>query len=190
MKTSTLKKEFSTKDVNRLRNIVNKNYDGGTVTQAGYKKSYQQHVEGDVWEENGKSWTIKNGIKQNITKMDVFKQQTLIPILCPKCSKPLKHHLDKKFYVLQKQCLDCVAKFETQLRMDGKWEEYEQNIIKNNAKAYVNDIEQAFEEYLNTNESFVTEAGDVENWNGNINKEQLKNEFRIYIEALKNNMKL
>jgi len=105
-------------------------------------------------------------------------------------SSRLKHHLDKKFYVLQKQCLDCVAKFETQLRMDGKWEEYEQNIIKNNAKAYVNDIEQAFEEYLNTNESFVTEAGDVENWNGNINKEQLKNEFRTYIEALKNNMKL
>ena len=42
-------------------------------TQIGYTKEYVEHKEGDVWEENGKQWTIKNGIKQTVTKLDAVE---------------------------------------------------------------------------------------------------------------------
>ena len=67
-KDSVLKKEFKQSDVQRVRNIVNKDFTAKTKSQTGYQKKFTRHTEGDVWEENGKSWTIKNGIKQNITK--------------------------------------------------------------------------------------------------------------------------
>ena len=42
-----------------MRNIITKDYSAKTSTQIGYTKEYVEHKEGDVWEENGKQWTIK-----------------------------------------------------------------------------------------------------------------------------------
>ena len=72
MSDSILKKEFNKKDVERLRNLV-KGKSGKRTTQGiGYTKKQEFHKEGDIWEENGRKWTIKDGIKQNITKLDIF----------------------------------------------------------------------------------------------------------------------
>jgi len=65
MAESVLKRQFTEKDVNRLRNLITKKYGDSTGVQSGYKKQIEDHVEGDEWEENGKQWTIKNGIKRN-----------------------------------------------------------------------------------------------------------------------------
>ena len=73
MNESNLKKEFSKRDVQRMRNIITGNAGGSTGTQVGYTKQLQDYHEGDVWEENGKQWTIKNGIKQTITKHDKLR---------------------------------------------------------------------------------------------------------------------
>lgn len=62
MSESLLKKEFKQSDVQRVRNLVNKDYTSTTKQQSGYKKAIEHHKEGDVWEENGKNWTIKNGL--------------------------------------------------------------------------------------------------------------------------------
>lgn len=61
-----LNKEFQKKDVQRLRNLVQGKYGDKTTVGVGYSKKYINHEEGDVWEENGRQWTIKNGIKQNV----------------------------------------------------------------------------------------------------------------------------
>ena len=74
MKDNVLKKEFSKKDVQRARNLITGNTDARTSQGIGYTKKYEHHKEGDVWEEDGRKWTIKNGLKQNITKMDKFKK--------------------------------------------------------------------------------------------------------------------
>jgi hypothetical protein len=73
MAESVLKKEFKEKDVQRLRNIIQGKEDERTTTSIGYTKKEEFHAEGDVWEEDGREWTIKNGIKQNITKLDKAK---------------------------------------------------------------------------------------------------------------------
>ncbi len=71
---SVLKKEFKHNDVNRLRNLVQGKYGDRTTMGTGYTKAKEFHDEGDVWEEDGRSWTIKNGVKQNITKLDKAKE--------------------------------------------------------------------------------------------------------------------
>ena len=75
---SVLKKEFKKSDVERVRNLVKKDFTSSTKIQTGYKKSTKRHKEGDIWQEDGKEWTIKNGIKQNITKLDSAKKATRI----------------------------------------------------------------------------------------------------------------
>lgn len=189
-KETALKKEFAERDIQRIRNIVTKKYGEKTVTQVGYSKSHEDHKEGDIWEENDKTWTIKNGIKQNITKMDDFKSLAFMPIMCPKCNTSMNHHLDKKFYKMYQQCFDCQIKYETQLRIEGKYEEYEKNIIKENAKTWIKDLENAFDSFINTNDTFVTEMGDVEAWNGGEDKQKAIEEFKQYVEGFKSAMEI
>ena len=104
---SLLKKEFKKSDVERVRNLVNKDFTAGTKQQTGYKKSIKKYVEGDIWEDGGRQWTIKNGVKQNITKLDSAKKALRVPLRCPNCGGPMKHHLAKKMYKVHGFCSSC-----------------------------------------------------------------------------------
>ena len=61
---SLLKKDFKDKDVKRIRNIIQKDYTGKTTASAGYEKKKVKHSEGDVWEEGGRTWTIKTALNK------------------------------------------------------------------------------------------------------------------------------
>ena len=74
MKESVLKKEFKPRDVARLRNLISGKTGDATQLQAGWEKHSVDHIEGDIWEESGKKWTIRNGIKQTVTKLDEIKK--------------------------------------------------------------------------------------------------------------------
>jgi hypothetical protein len=87
---SNLKKEFGQRDVQRMRNIISGNTGDRTQIQTGYEKGISTHKEGDVWEENGKKWTIKDGIKQNVTKLDSVKNLVVMPLSCPNCGHVMK----------------------------------------------------------------------------------------------------
>ena len=69
-----LKKEFKRKDVNRARNLLTGKTNASTGVQIGYSTKQEDHKEGDVWTEGKKTWTIKNGIKQTVSKLDVIKE--------------------------------------------------------------------------------------------------------------------
>ena len=81
MKDNVLKKEFAKKDVKRLRNLVKGKSGERTGQGVGYTKKDEFHKEGDTWEENGRMWTIRDGIKENITKLDKFKKGSCAFIL-------------------------------------------------------------------------------------------------------------
>ena len=49
MGETLLKKEFSERDVQRLRNIVTKKHGEATGIQIGYLKQEEDRLEGDVW---------------------------------------------------------------------------------------------------------------------------------------------
>ena len=62
-KESVLKKEFQEKDVQRLRNLMTGKHGERNMSGIGYTKLEEFHCEGDVWENDGRQWTIKNGVK-------------------------------------------------------------------------------------------------------------------------------
>ena len=174
-KETLLKKDFKESDVQRIRNIVNKDFTSGTKIQTGYRKSSRKHKEGDIWEEGGKQWTIKDGIKQNITKLDEAKKALRMPLCCPKCGGPLEHWMAKKMYKIHGFCFDPgTVEFEADLRKAGLYKEYERKMITGNIKEFVNDIESWVLNSINDKSSFVTEAGDVEDWGGMSNKAKKK----------------
>ena len=102
--SSALKKEFKHSDVERIRNLVKKDFSTKTKAQSGYTRSTVHRIEGELWEEGGKEWTVKNGIKQNITRLDAAKKATQIPLTCPKCSGSMSYYLSKQVYKLNKMC--------------------------------------------------------------------------------------
>ena len=187
-KDSVLKKEFKKQDVARVRNLVNKDYTSATKQQLGYSKTQKRYKEGDVWEENGKKWTVKNNLKQNITKLDAAKKALRLPLRCPNCGGPMKHHLAKKMYKIHGYCFDpCTVEMEANLRRAGLYEQYEKRMLQGNMKVFIKDIEEWAEGLVTGKvESFVTEQGDVENWSTSTAKQkEIIKSVKEYTEQLK-----
>lgn len=189
MSDNMLKREFKTRDVQRMRNIITKDYGAKTGTQVGYNKGYIERKEGDVWEENKKTWTIKNGIKMTVTKLDKVKQVLQMPLTCPSCHKPMnKGRIDKYMYSIHQKCSDCVFDYETKLKARGEWKEYQQNMIKKGVQYHIKEMENVLLELVmdQSDESFVTEAGDIETWKGKgIDKQKMVEDIQEYIKKLK-----
>lgn len=183
-KETLLKKPFDLTNVKRLRNLIQNKFGDKTTQGIGYTKLNKIHEEGDEWEENGRSWIIKNGIKQNITKLDNAKKINLMPLFCPKCSHLMKGNNDKSFYNIHKICFNCVVDFEFKLKQEGKLEEYLNSIHNDQIDNLIKEFKNWIKEIKNEgNESFITEAGDIEEWLGGNNNEE--NEILKAIEYLK-----
>jgi hypothetical protein len=187
MKDTVLKKEFQQRDVQRMRNLMTGKQGDKTVIGVGYIKQEESHSEGDVWEENGRKWTIKNGIKQNLTKLDKAKQELHLPLFCPECSCLMKPHLDKRFWIMYKRCFNCQVDFESDIKKQGLWDMYEKNIINSDIDSIINEFMIWSDENINETESFITEGGDVENWIGRGKNVLLQNrdETIKYLQNLK-----
>jgi len=188
MADNVLKKDFKSADVQRLRNLMTGKQSERTVNGIGYTKKQEFHEEGDVWEENGRQWTIKDGIKQNLTKLDKAKKLVVMPLFCPCCNNLMKKKNDKLFYIQYSRCFDCQIDFETDLRKLGLWEEYEKHIINSDLDNLIKDYGIWMDESINNSiESFITEAGDIEKWVGSSKKKLLesKEETIKYLQSLK-----
>lgn len=188
MSDNILKKEFKTRDVQRMRNILTKNAGDKTTTQIGYTKEHIERKEGDVWEENGKQWTIKDGIKQTMTKLDAVRKRVTMPLNCPQCKLPMKNRLDKTMYSIHSTCFDCVIKRETKLKAEGKFEEYQLDMNKRGLAYHLKEMENVLLELLmnNNEESFVTEGGDIETWKGNdVLRQAAIKDLQEYIQKIK-----
>jgi len=184
---NVLKKEFSKKDVQRARNLVTGNTTARTTEGIGYTKKHEHHVEGDIWEENGRTWTIKNGLKQNITKMDKFKKMGKIPLFCPKCNTLMKKELDKKVFPAYQKCYDCIVDYEANLVRQGTSEKYYKELRNQHVQSTIDSYKSFMESRMKeSNANYVTEAGDVENWRGGKNKEELEQELQEGLDFLEN----
>jgi hypothetical protein len=187
MKDNVLKKEFSKKDVQRARNLVKGNASARTTEGIGYTKKYEHRKEGDVWEEDGRQWTIKNGVKQNITKMDKFKKMGKIPLFCPECGTLMKKHLDKKVFPAYQKCFDCVVDYEAEINKQNKSPEYYKNLRNQHIQSAIDSYTAFMEDQMKeSNANYVTEAGDVENWKGGESKEQMEKYLQEGLEFLEN----
>jgi len=184
MKETQLKKQFSERDLKRMRNIIQKKYNDKTVTSIGYTKAEELREDGDVWEEDGRTWTIKNGIKRNVRKT----ASLAMPLLCPKCGKPMNHHLDKRMYNIHQMCLSCVVEMEGELKRTGKFNEYERDIMMNNARYAAKTVSNGLDDFLDdlVNGTYVMEDGTIQNWVGNgLDTVQLKQQILEKLQKIK-----
>jgi uncharacterized CHY-type Zn-finger protein len=189
-KDNVLKKQFQEKDVQRLRNLVKGKHADKSQVSVGFSKGEElYHIEGDIWDEADKTWTIKDGIKQNVTKLDAAREAVNFPIFCPSCKKPMKPHLDKKWYNMYKRCFNCQIDFEAAIRREGLWEEYEKTIYNSDIEGIIEKFEMWMNEEIEHNaiQSYITEAGDVEKWTGSVKNKLLesKEETIKYLQSLK-----
>ena len=166
MSESLLQKQFQEKDLQRARNLISGRCGAATTSQVGYEKVEEEHKEGDIWTDgSGKTWTIEDGIRISVTKLQKARDMAKTPLMCPKCGKPLTSRLDKKMYGFHGVCHDCVLKVERELKLAGLYEQYEQSIMAGNLTGLVKDIQAMIQDQQkNCKVGFVTEQGEVENW--------------------------
>ena len=181
-----LKKEFKRKDVERARNLIMGKTGASTGTQVGYNKKENKHKEGDIWTENKKTWTIKNGIKQTISKLDNIRKEIFMPLCCPECGRVMKAQKDKHLYKIHKKCYDWVIEFEHKLKIKGKYKEYIKNLKINNNIEHLNEIESYLLDAINSsNSGFISEQGDIERWVGGIDKVKMTKEVTQAVKMAK-----
>jgi|TARA_R110002096_G_scaffold125938_1_gene272277 hypothetical protein len=176
------------KGIQRMRNLVSGNTSDKTKISTGYGKSRTVRSEGDTWETKGKTWTIKNGIRQTVSKLDLARETLRVPAECPKCGDSrMQHHAYKAMYKRFGMCFNCVIKFENGLRAAGKFEEFAKELSKSDNEAWLKDKTAEYYDWLSTmdSESYITEAGDVEDWSGGKSKKLLKQEFDHQVEKIK-----
>jgi len=185
MADSVLKKEFNKRDVERLRNLVKGKSGERTVAGIGYTGEEQQsHKEGDVWEEKGKTWTIRDGIKENVTKLDKIKKAA-VPLFCPKCKQVMDKQLDSFYFKAYNECLDCRTKTETQMKIDGTWTDYTNQTFNAEIDQQIQEYTKWFENILlDKANSFVSENGEVQKWVGGIDRERAQQSLDDVIKYL------
>ena len=182
-----MKKAISEAKVQRMRNLVTGKYKAKTATQIGYKKQTKEYKEGDVWEERGKTWTIKNGIKQNITKLDAVRKYVRTPLCCPKCGNRMTKRLDKKFYRLRGWCFDCNTEAEHKMRIEGTYNQYERETIGKKLDTMYENVKDGFQELVESAglKKIITEAGTAEDWSGGLSKKQYQDIVDNELKELK-----
>ena len=164
MSSSLLKKEWREEDIQRVRNLITGHYGRKTRDQVGYSKAEVQHKEGDVWEENGKTWTIKNGLKQTVSKLGEVRKTLKMPLVCPKCGQSLNKPLHKKMYSIHGMCFDCVCKMEDDLKRAGMFEAYERNLVKGNVQNFVQELKDRIATLKGSKVEYTTDLGELEDW--------------------------
>ena len=176
-KETLLNRQFTEREVQRMRNIVTKKTGERTHVQAGYESQVLRE-EGSIWEEGGKTWTIKNGIKRTISKLNKFKDVNNMPLICPQCNEPLARQSEyvKHMFKLTHKCPKCVTREETKMKLEGTFDDYAKKMYAQNHLHALEQTEKEFDDFVNHGfEKFMSETGEVETWDGNgLSSEQIK----------------
>lgn len=156
----------------------------------GYEGEVEQKREvGEVWtDKDGKEWEQKEGFKINRSKMDDVREYLSKLNTCSseKCDTIQYSNADKKLIRKTGLCATCLAKLETELRLDGTYPFYEDYKISRNQLAYVRDLKMRFEEALagvTKQFEFVNEDGSISNWQWDVDLEKVKEDLQKDIDG-------
>lgn len=190
------------RNIDALRKMLDGQHKSQTKSTLGYQK-VREHVErevGEVWtDEQGNEWIQQKGFKIKKGKLDEIKSliaSKKMPANCPKCGKEMNQRLDKKFWALEKHCFDCQVAFEHELRIEGKYEEYERQRILKNAEAWLAEAEQEAMEIVAAFRNpltFANSDGTLEGWSGGMTGDEMADkieaEFKLFKENFINKLK-
>tara|TARA_R110002167_G_C12506513_1_gene636841 strand:- start:192 stop:779 length:588 start_codon:yes stop_codon:yes gene_type:complete len=185
-------KKITRNKVQRMRNLVTGNYGAQSQTQSGYRKYNKKQPEGEVWEEDGKKWTMKNGIKQNVSKLKKAREINKIPMTCPGCQGHMNHSRHKAMYLHYGHCSTCQTKIEIEMQNNGTYNEWLISNVRKNFDKWKDDKETAFEKWYSEIDAKrnITEAGIIEDWSSldSKAKQSIVDRFENYIKEEEDKM--
>lgn len=150
----------------------------------------QKRLIGDIWEEtdpvSGITYIIeqKDGFRIKKTKSSNVLQDVRDEIRSfPNCRKDTctclgKHPLDQKMQKIHGMCFDCTIEMEHELKKTGKYEEYEQTKIRENALAWLasaeRDVEMLKQAYTQASKFVTNSEGETETWTAKMTPEEFE----------------
>jgi hypothetical protein len=169
--------------IDDVKKLLNNQHESQNNIQVGYNGEIVDtpiRKVGDRWtDSDGNEWEQKEGYSMKLGKE---WQQELHSYLnsfpkCPKetCTCTMPKQMDQKMKSVHGMCFDCVVEMEHKIRLEGRWDEYERQKVKENALAWLAEAERdknAIAEELSKVE-FANSFGDVEKWNTGTTKEEL-----------------
>ena len=169
--------------IDDVKKLLNNQHESQNNIQVGYNGEIVDtpiRKVGDRWtDSDGNEWEQKEGYSMKLGKE---WQQELHSYLnsfpkCPKetCTCTMPKQMDQKMKSIHGMCFDCVVEMEHKIRLEGRWDEYERQKVKENALAWLAEAERdknAIAEELSKVE-FANSFGDVEKWNTGTTKEEL-----------------
>lgn len=172
---------------------------GFSDTESTAKKA-ELHQPGDVWEETNPVtgvvtvWEQKLGYRVKRPKNSFLGEVNEVKTSfwnCPKdsCTCTAPKRLDEKFRMIRGMCADCAIAAETMMKIDGKYEQYEKDRMRENAADWLKDAENDVKQLkeMLTKTEFVNEDGSVEKWIGPDRTEMLASidaEFELFKQEL------
>ena len=155
----------------------------------GESKEFIKREVGDQWtDDEGNIWEQKKGYKVKLGKLSELRKELTTFPKCQKevctCTNPTRN--DLKMKAIHGMCLDCVVDMENNLKIEGKYGEYERQKMLENGKAWLKQAELEKEALkVAIKARFINEDGSFEDWDGmswDEMEEKIENEFRIFRE--------
>lgn len=144
--------------------------------QVGYDPNLNNNKrkEGEEWEDaQGRKWIWKNGVKRRVPK----KAKIINEQRCKECNMDVRwgNYLDDRVWPKTGMCYDCFINFQTNLKMIGMFDVYNELQDLKNERSILEDYKKKFEEskkFCEENKdkpvTFLEEDGSFEKWDGNI----------------------
>lgn len=190
--------EIKIDNVEDVKKLLHGEHESQNRVQVGYSGEKSEDTEirkvGDKWfDSDGNEWEQKNGYKVKLGKV---WQQELHEYLttfnnCPKetCTCSMPKRLDEKMRRIHGMCFDCVIDMEHKIRLEGKWDEYEKQKVKQNAIAWLTEAER--DKNLIAEElsklDFANSFGDAEKWDVPVTKEEMLEKIEKEFEEFRKN---
>jgi hypothetical protein len=161
------------------------------ISFSGADKQNVKHNVGERWtDDNGKTWVQHEGGKIETSELSDTMQEVrayldkLNSCKAEDCKTIKIGRVDKKLISKTGYCITCLAKKESEIKLDGLWKEYEDYKIYSNMIAYGNDVVSQFKQaYRDSKQTYevVQEDGKIETWSMERDVEELKAEILLEI---------
>ena len=194
---------------NKLQNIkaIQKMLDGTHAFQTrkthGFTDAKQKAEKnkrrkiGEVWEEKiGNTVYLieqQDGFRVKKPKNSVAEEVRSYLNSYPNCKKDCCKTnfgpVDEKMRLIHGMCLDCVVDMEHELKKQGKYEEYEQKKIRENAEAWLKraeqDVDMLKEVYTQASSTVMNADGMVEHWSAKMTPEEFEKTIQTQFDNFK-----
>ena len=155
------------KNIEKVKKLI-AGVGGKRTPGVGYTgKTIQMRKEGEIWEEStGRKFTKVDGKRQQITKIPPKGFDK-----CDDCEKLVLKTIDQQTFDRMGRCYYCQIDFEVDLKANGKWKEWVEEMEKKRWEAVLAEYESEMVERDDANSPFdETIANAIGNHEQGLNK--------------------